>query len=236
MNTELNPKGGNKRDAADGSKTPIGDIMTDRQRRDWEDWHANTSGGKLFQQIEQIAKDSEFKPRVEGINTSQEVFHLGSEMAVWIAHFEADGSIGNYVRLVDLQKDWWRKALENIGYTLDNLHLIPPTIFEALNGVDAEGAEKFRVKKLCQTLGVQEDKSRQVLQALADEVAPRVTPDFSVENCDRGSFVTAQRLIPKNAAAQRSCIERTDPYVTCMKRILDDYPKIEAKLREKIAV
>lgn len=204
-------------------------------KQDWERWYSQSGGGKIFQEMEKLVATSGAKISVDGRNTPCEVFHYGGEKASLIKHVEQSGDVGVYVRLSEMQKQWWRNSLANAGYTRDKLHIIDMTIVEGVRGVDSEAGDALLGRRLAAEFGVNIGRIGEIQKAVAEAVAPIVEPDFTVQLSDGGGDFREQfRIVPSTAEVAESCINVKDPYVALMREIVTNFDGIKGLVGQKL--
>jgi hypothetical protein len=190
-------------------------------------WYNKSKGGGIFRELEGIGRERGLPVDVKGAGSACETFTLGEDYAYLVKHVENDGSTGFYVRTRDMQKPWWKQCLEAAGLPNSRLHMIDMRIFEALDGVDPEGARKFFSTELAGTIGVGDSIKEQMLGALAEEVRPLVAPHYRIQyGYGGGDLETAYRLIPANVEVRASELNVNSPYVDVAKRVLENYDSI----------
>jgi len=201
----------------------------------WNEWYANSGGGAVYRQLERQAEGQKVPLKVSGTHAPREVYTFGDDVAYRIKHLEADGTMGLYVRIRDWQKSWFRQALIAAGQTLDNIHLIDLTLTEGLGGVDSKAAEKFLPKNLAKDIGAGEETVDSVKEALAAAMAPMVQPAFTVRHDDgKGDLQENYRLVPASDEVKLSSMNVTDPYLSTMRKVLDNYEQIKAQVKSKV--
>lgn len=205
------------------------------KEKDWREWYSASGGGKVYQQLEKQAAAEGAPLRVEGTHSPREVFHYGDEKAYRIKHREADGTMGIYVNIRDLQRKWFRQGLEAAGQTIDKLHLIDMSVTEGLGGVDRTAAATFLPSNIAKAIGAGPDRVADVRKALAEAVEPLIQPHFRIVFGDGGGDLENNyRLAPADREVKLSCVEVKDPYVSTMKAVLNSYDKILPVVKKKV--
>ena len=88
---------------------------------------------------------------------------------------------------------------------------------------------------MASALGVGANKVETVGKAMAEAASPLVQPLFTVVFDDgNGDFVDLPRLVPANPDVKRSCLDAKDPFISTMRKLLDEYPTLLAEVRKKV--
>lgn len=204
-----------------------------------EKW-VNTPSAKILDALRARAEAEGVTADHEGRFELVQKFKFGDDAAVLVKHLENpldpdDDTAGLWVRKRDMQKPWWRNVLEAAGYPLAKLHVIEPTIFESLDGVDRMKAADFKVSKIAATLGVDSGRVDEIENALASALTPIVQTHFHVEYGDGGGDLTDRwRLVPKDQATAESCLNITDPYKATMMRVFSNKIDIMAQIGKNL--
>ncbi|MFH0862517.1 MAG: hypothetical protein V1875_05745 [Candidatus Altiarchaeota archaeon] len=207
---------------------------TDKDAK-WKEWYDNSGGGAVYRQLEKQAQEAKVALSVSGTHAQREVYTFGDDVAYRIKHLENDDTMGLYISVRDWQKTWFRQALIGAGQTLDMIHLIDLTLTEGLGGVDSKAADKFLPKNLANDIGAGGDKVDSVKAALAEAMAPMVQPAFTIRYGDgKGDLQENYRLVPASDEVKLSCMNVTDPYVSTMRKVLDNYEPIKAHVKAKV--
>ena len=194
--------------------------------------------------------------RMEILPYGRNVFHFGEDVAWFQGHSE-NGVMRNYTPMLDLQKEWWRKAFlhEQYGGNLDAIGLISPPVADVFALYAPSAAQSFTLKALVFASGKKADalddelidnaifggKQLEALAVKATDIIARfyrtlTLPAFDVQfNDGNGDLVHRLRLVPQTQEAQLALINGGKLIESLVENIIGNRSNLVAFLRSELS-